>query len=55
VASSMVGHDRDGDVVQVALAVLDEELRSWVTTGHRGRASHAEGVLEPTEQSGDAS
>lgn len=48
-------HDRDDDIVQLALAVLDEELRSWVKTRYRGRASQAEGVLELNEQSGDAS
>ena len=52
---STAGHDRDDDIVQLALAVLDEELRSWVQTRYRGRASQAEGVLEPNEQSRDAS
>jgi len=49
------GHDRDDDIVQLALAILDEELCSWVKTRHRARKSEAEGVWEPTEQSGDAS
>lgn len=49
------GRDRDDDIVQLALAILDEELRSWVRTRYRGRASQAEGVLEPNEQSRDAS
>lgn len=48
-------HDRDDDIVKLALAILDEELRSWVKTRWRSRASQAEGVLEPNEQSGDAS
>lgn len=48
-------HDSDDDIVQLALGILDEELRSWVQTRYRGRASQAEGVLEPNEQSGDAS
>ncbi len=48
-------HDRDGDVVELALAILEEELRSWAKSRHRGRASQAEDVLEPNEQSGDAS
>ncbi len=47
--------DRDDDIVQLALAILDEELRSWVKTRHQGRASQAEGVLEPNEQSREAS
>lgn len=47
-------HDRDDDIVQLALAILDEELRSWVKTRHPGRTSQAEGVLEPHEQSEDA-
>lgn len=55
VAPPTAGHDRDDDIVQLAFAILDEELRSWVKTRHRGRASQAEGVLEPREQSGDAS
>jgi hypothetical protein len=55
VAPSTAGHDRDGDIVELALAVLDEELGSWVATRYGGRASQAEGVLEPNEQSGDAS
>jgi hypothetical protein len=53
VAPPTAGHDRDDDIVQLALAILDEELRSW--TRHRGHASKAEGVLEPHEQSGDTS
>lgn len=53
VAPPTAGHDHDDDIVQLALAILDEELRSW--TRHRGHASQAEGVLEPHEQSGDAS
>jgi hypothetical protein len=53
VALPTAGHDHDDDIVQLALAILDEELRSW--TRHRGHASQAEGVLEPHEQSGDAS
>ena len=48
-------HDRDDDIVQLALAILDEELRSWVQARYRGRASQAEGVLEPDEHSGYAS
>lgn len=55
VAPPTAGRDRDDDIVRLALAILDEELRSWVKTRHRGRASHAEGVLEPHEQSVDAS
>ena len=54
-APPMAGRDRDDDIVPLALAILDEELRSWVKTRHRGRASQAEGVLEPHEHSGDAS
>lgn len=46
-------HDRDDDIVQLALAVLDEESRSWVIR-RRGHASQAEEVLEPHERSGDA-
>lgn len=55
VAPPTADHDRDDDIVQLALAILDEELRSWVKTRHRGRASEAEGVSEPNEQSGEAS
>ena len=47
-------HGRDGDIVQLALAILDEELCSWVKSRHRGRASQTESILEPNEQSGDA-
>ena len=54
-APPTAGHDRDDDIVQLALAILDEELRSWVKDRRRGHASQAEGVLEPHEQSGDAS
>lgn len=63
VAPPTAGHDRDDDIVQLALAILDDELRSWVKTRHRGRASEAAteaateagSVLEPNEHSGDAS
>jgi|GEM_PF-2236275 len=55
VAPPTAGHDRDDDIIQLAFAILDEELRSWVKTRHRGHASQAEGVLEPHKQSGDAS
>ena len=55
VAPPTADHDRDDDIVQLALAILDEELCSWVKTRHRARKSEAEGVWEPTEQSGDAS
>lgn len=48
-------HDRDDDITQLALAILDEELRSWVKTRHRGRASEADGVSDPKEPSADAS
>jgi hypothetical protein len=48
-------HDRDDDIVKLALVILDEELRSWVKSRYRSRASRVEGVLEPNEQSGDAS
>lgn len=54
-APPTAGHHRDDDIVQLALAVLDEELRSWVTIRDRGRASQAEDVLEPNEQRGGAS
>jgi hypothetical protein len=55
VAPPTAGHDRDDDIVERALAILDEELRSWVKTRHRGHASGAEGVLARHEQSGDVS
>ena len=48
-------HDRDDDIVQLALAVLDEESRSWAKTQHLGRASQPDGVTDPNRQSGDAS
>lgn len=54
-APPTAGHDRDDDIIQLAFAILDEELRLWVKTRHRGHASQAEGVLEPHKQSGDAS
>ena len=47
--------DRDNDIVQLALAILDEELGSWVKSQHQGRASQAEGVAEPTGQRRDTS
>jgi hypothetical protein len=45
--------DRDNDIVQLALAILDEELASWVKSRDRGRASRA--VSEPSAQSRDTS
>lgn len=47
--------DRDDDIVQLVLAVLDEALRSWVKIGRRDGASQAEGVMDQHERSGDAS
>lgn len=54
-AQPTAGNDRADDIVQLALAILDEELHSWVKTRHRGRAPEAEGVSDPNAQSGDAS
>lgn len=54
-ARPTAGYDRDGNIVQLALTILDEELRSWVKTERHGRVSQAEGVLEPNEQSGHTS
>jgi hypothetical protein len=48
-------HDHDNEIVQLALAILDEELASWVKSRQRGRASQAEGVPEPNAQSRDTS
>jgi hypothetical protein len=55
VAPPTAEHDRDDDIVQLALTILDEELRSWVKIRHRGHASQAQGDLESHGQSGDAS
>lgn len=54
-APTTADHDRDDDIVQLALAILDEESRSWVGTRNRGHASEAEEVLEPHDQSEDPS
>ena len=54
-APSTAGHDRDDDIVQLALAILDEESHPWVNTRHGGRTSQAEDVVEPNEQGGDTS
>lgn len=55
VAPPTADPDRDNDIVRLALAILDEEFGSWVKSRHRGRASQAEGVSEPTEQRRDTS
>jgi len=47
--------DRDNDIVELALAILDEELSSWVKSRHRGHASQTQGVSEPKGQSGATS
>ena len=48
-------HDRDNDIVQLALAILDEELGSWVKSRHEGHTSQAEGASAPNRQPRDAS
>jgi hypothetical protein len=55
VAPPTADHDGDNDIVQLALAILDEELGSWVKSGHRARVSQAPGVSEPNAQSRDSS
>lgn len=45
--------DRDDDIVERALAILDEESRSWAQSRYRGLASQAGGTSEPNEQSED--
>ena len=48
-------HDGDNEIVQLALAILDEELASWVNSRQRGGASQAKVVSEPNAQSRDTS
>ena len=48
-------HDGDNEIVQLALAILDEEIASWVKSRPRGGASQAEVVSEPNAQSRDTS
>lgn len=54
-APPMADHDRDKDIVQLALAILDEELDLWVKSGRRGRASQAGRVSEPNARRRDTS
>jgi hypothetical protein len=53
VAPPSADHDRDNNIVELALAILEEELGSWVKSQHRGRASQAQGVSEPNAQNRD--
>jgi len=55
VAPPTADDDRDNKIVQLALAILDEELASWVESRHRGRASRADVASEPDAQSRDTS
>jgi hypothetical protein len=55
VAPPTAHHDRDNDIVRLALAILDEELASWVNSTHRGHTSQPEGVSAPDEQRRDTS
>lgn len=54
-APPMADHDRNKDIVQLALAILDEELDLWVKSGRRGPASQAGSVSEPDGRRRDTS
>jgi hypothetical protein len=55
VAPPTAHHDRNDDIVQLALAILDEELDSWVNSTHRGHTSQSERVSVSDEQRRDTS
>jgi hypothetical protein len=43
--------DRDNDIVELGLAILDEVLGSWGKSRHQGHASRPLGALDPNAQS----